>query len=99
MSYNTVVEMANSQSLISRVAVCAAELGNTTPRPWAGANILQLVAMAGPNLQSVWDTAVADKNGNPDVGYRDDVVTDAMILQVVTPYKTSQAGTQGWPAS
>lgn len=99
MSYNTIVAMANSQSLMARVSACAAELGNTQSRNWASQNMLTLVAGAPASLQTAWDAAVADKNGNSDVGFRDDVVTDAMILSVVTPYKTSQAGSQGWPAA
>ena len=98
MSYNTIVAMANSQSLIARVAACAAEEGNSQARAWAGNNILALVATAGPGLQTAWDGAASDPNANPDTGKRDDVITDAMILSAVQGLKTAQAGTQGWPA-
>lgn len=99
MSYNTIVAMANSQSLIARVAACAAEQGNTSPQSWAGNNILPLVATAGAALQNAWEGAAADPNANPDTGKRTDVITDAMILSAVQARKTAQgAGNQGWPA-
>ena len=99
MSYNTIVAMAASQSLLNRIAACAAEEGNTQARSWASNNILSLVATAGPGLQNAWEGASADPNANPDTGKRDDVVTDAMILSAVQALKTSQgAGNQGWPA-
>lgn len=98
MTYNTVVAMANSQSLIARVAACAAELGNTQARQWAGTNILSLVATAPATLQTAWDGAAADENANPDTGHREDVITDAMILSAVTALQTAQGpGNQGWP--
>jgi hypothetical protein len=99
MTYNTVVAMAASQSLIARVAACAAELDNTQARTWAGTNILSLVATAPSALQDAWAGAAADENANPDTGYREDVITDAMILAAVTTLKTAQGpGVQGWPA-
>lgn len=97
MSLNTIVAMANSQSLIKRVAAQAAELGNTQPSTWAVNNILTLVATAGTGLQTAWDSASADVNANPDTGFRDDVITDAMISTAVTNLKTKQGvGSQGW---
>lgn len=98
MSLNTIVAMANSQSLIKRVAAAAAELGNTQPTAWASNNILTLVATAGASLQTAWDGANTSRNVNPDTGYRDDIITDAMINTAVTNLKASQgSGAQGWP--
>lgn len=99
MSLNTIVRMSQSQSLIARVAACAAELGNSTPQTWAGNNILPLVATAGVSLQSAWDAAATSVNVNPDTGQRDDIITDAMINTAVSNLKAKQLGTQGWPAS
>lgn len=99
MSLNTIVRMSQSQSLIARVAACAAELGNSTPQTWAGNNILPLVATAGASLQSAWDAAATSVNVNPDTGQRDDIITDAMINTAVSNLKAKQLGTQGWPAS
>lgn len=99
MSYNTVNEMASSQSLISRVAACAASLGNTNPRNWAIQNILSMIATADPSLQTTWTNAEGNPNANPDTGFRTDVVTDSMILTAVTALKNSQGSDQGWPTS
>lgn len=96
MSYNTIVAMAQSQSLIARVAACAAEQGNSQPQAWAANNILPLVATAGAGLQTAWDSASTDPNANPDTGKRTDIITDAMILTAVQNRKAAQAGTQGW---
>ena len=96
MSYNSVVHMSQSHSLILRVAACAAELGNTQPTVWAANNIMGLVATAPATLQTTWDSASVDPNANPDTGEREDVIMDAMILSAVTAAKTAQAGTQGW---
>lgn len=83
MSYNTIVAMAESQSLINRIAACAAEQEIPSPRQWAGNNVLALVAAAPESLQTAWDSAVDDDNANPDTGRRDDVITDAAILGAV----------------
>ena len=98
MSYNTIVAMAESQSLIARVAACAAEQGNSNPRGWTGTNMLALVAGAGPGLQATWEASVDDENANPDTGRRTDVVTDAMILSAVQARKATQGVADGWPA-
>lgn len=99
MTYNTVNEMAQSQSLIARVAACAAALGNIAPRNWAASNILTMVATADASLQTTWVAAQGNPNANPDTGFRTDVVTDAMILTAVTALKNSQGVDQGWPAT
>lgn len=100
MSLNTIVAMAQSQSLIARVAAQAAELGNTQPQQWAGNNILILVATAGAALQAAWDGAAGNVDVNPDTGKRSDIITDAMIQTAVSNMKTSQGpGNQGWPAA
>lgn len=99
MSLNTVVKMSQSQSLIARVAACAAELGNSSPQVWAGNNILTLVATASASLQTAWDAADTSINVNPDTGQRDDIITDAMINTAVSNLKAKQLGTQGWPTA
>lgn len=98
MSYNTIVAMSQSQSLLQRVAACAATLGNTQPISWAANNLLILVATAPASLQTTWDGASTSIDVNPDTGKRDDVVTDAMILSAVQNLKNTQgSGNQGWP--
>jgi hypothetical protein len=78
--------MSKSESLIARVAACAAEEGfKDDPTSFAQNNIWQIIA-AG-NWDAQWDSAQASAsvNVNPDTGARDDVITDAMILSVVQP--------------
>jgi hypothetical protein len=86
MTYQSVVEMSKSESLIARVAACAAEEGfQDDPMSFARNNIWQIIA-AG-NWDTQWDSAQASGsvNDNPDTGARNDVVTDGMILSVVQP--------------
>jgi len=86
MTYQSIVEMTSSESLLNRVAAAAAEEGFTDdPLSFARNNIWQIVA-AG-NWDAQWDSAKASQtvNDNPDMGARDDVITDGMILSVVQP--------------
>lgn len=102
MSYNATVTMGNSQSLLARVAACAAEQGNNNAPAWAGQNLLSLAADSAFGWAAAWDSALssATLNVNPDTGKREDVITDAMILTAVQARKASQgAGNQGWPTS
>lgn len=87
MTYQSVVEMAGSDSLISRVAAAAADEGfPDDPLSFARLNIWKIVA-AGSDWAAAWDSARASgsDNVNPDTGARDDVITDAMILATVQP--------------
>jgi len=101
MTYNASVEMGGSQSLMQRVAACAAEQGNTTPQTWAGNNLLSMAADSNFGWAAAWDYAKdnATVNNNPDIGKRDDVINDSMILSAVQSRKAAQLGSQGWPAS
>lgn len=101
MTYAAIVEMSNSASLSARVAACAAEQGNSQARQWAGANLISVVADPAFGWPAAWDFAkgTATINNNPDIGARDDVISDVMILAAVQARKASQgAGNQGWPA-
>jgi hypothetical protein len=117
MSYNSIVEMAQNQSLIARIAACATMEGITNPSQWAQAKAWTLASQ--PGWTDSWDSgilavastkeqimadykqAVADATaaGEPrpappslrdptfrrqlDVGAREDVITDQMILSAV----------------
>lgn len=86
MTYTSILEMTQSQSLQGRIAACAAEEGFTgNALEWAFNHVWEIVA-AG-NWDSNWDSAKASMtvNDNPDMGARNDVVSDAMILSVVQP--------------
>lgn len=83
MAYNSIIEMAVSQSLTSRIAASAAEQGVDDPLGWA--QTYRWVLAASPGWATSWDSAKAAEtiNQNPDTGQRDDVITDAMILAAV----------------
>ena len=89
MSYNSIMEMTASMSLMQRIAACAAEEGYVgNPMGWVQGSIWQIVSEG--NWDAAWDSARAagSVNVNPDTGARDDVITDGMILSVVQPMVT-----------
>jgi len=86
MTYQSITEMAASESLRSRITAAVAEEGfPDDPVSFVGQNIWHIVA-AG-NWDAQWDSARASAsvNVNPDTGARDDVITDPMILSVIQP--------------
>lgn len=87
MSYTSIVSMTNSPGLIQRIAACAAsERGFTQDaRSWAAQNIMRVCAHNAAEWTATWDYAVATMtvNDNPDIGARNDVIGDHMILSVV----------------
>ena len=87
MTYQSIVEMAGSDSLQARVAAAAAAEGfPDDPESFARNNIWGIVSSAG--WADAWDYARAAGNAgnfNPDTGARSDVIDDAMILSVVQP--------------
>jgi uncharacterized protein YjiK len=86
MAYSSIVEMASSFSLISRVAAAAASEGVADAITWANGNIWRVVA-ENEEWATNWGYAVdtATINVNPDTGARTDVISDQMILAVVQP--------------
>jgi len=92
MSYQSIVEMASSQSLIARIVAAAAAEGQDEPLSWANSNIWKLCST--PDWDDAWDYAkgVANINNNPDTGARNDVINDNMILSAVQALRNAQAG-------
>lgn len=92
MAYQSIVQMAGSQSLLARICACAAAEGQAEPMTWAQANMWWLCS--APDWDDAWQYAVdsATVNVNPDTGARDDVINDSMILAAVQSLRTSQAG-------
>lgn len=90
MSYLSIVEMAGSPSLTTRIVAAAADEGHPDPLNWAQSNIWGIVAESS-DWATNWDyaKAAASPNVNPDTGVRTDVITDAMILSVVQPMVSS----------
>ena len=90
MSYQSVVEMAGSNSLLQRIVAAAATESIPEPLAWAQANIWRLVSTG--DWDDAWDYAKGTQtvNHNPDTGARDDVINDNMILSAVQALKTAQ---------
>jgi hypothetical protein len=86
VSYLSIVEMAGSPSLQTRVIAAVAEEGYAgDPREFVTTNIWAIVAKG--DWDAAWDSARAENNPNvnPDTGARNDVITDGMILTVIQP--------------
>ena len=83
MSYNIVVAMVASTSLTTRCAAAASGEGVQTPLAWAQENAWELAS--SPGWADAWKSAMDSLtvNANPDIGQRDDVITDGMILAAV----------------
>ena len=83
MSYSSIAEMVDSQSLRSRIVACVAQEGITNPVEWTASNMWKIAA--APGWADDWDYAVntATPNVNPDTGARNDVISDADILAAV----------------
>lgn len=90
MAYQSVVEMASSQSLLARIVAAAAGEGQTEPLAWAQARIWQVVS--SPGWGEAWDygTSTATDEQNPDTGMRPGVISDAMILSAVQSVRTAE---------
>lgn len=99
MSYNSMVEMAGSQSLLTRIVAAAAEEGVGNPLQWTQERIWHFVTAEG--WADAWDyaRATATDDVNPDTGRRPSVITDEMILAAVrATVQTIQAAANGAPA-
>jgi hypothetical protein len=83
VTYRAVVEIASSSSLRERIIACAAEQGEAAPVQWAEANIWALASSPGWDDSWEYAKATATINTNPDLGMRDDVISDANILSAV----------------
>lgn len=83
MSYYSVIEMANSASLIGRVTACAAGEKIADPESWTRKYLWRICA--SPGWATQWESAsnTLQINQNPDLGARTDVITDGNILSAV----------------
>lgn len=87
MSYLSIVEMASSPSLQSRITAALADEGyEGDPTEFVRTHIWEIVAKS-TEWATNWQYAVEQStvNDNPDTGVRNDVISDAMILSVVQP--------------
>jgi hypothetical protein len=83
VSYNTIVEIAGSPSLTTRIAAAAAQEGEPEPLLWAQSHTWEMAAQ--PGWATAWESAesAATTATNPDTGQREDVITDGMVLSGV----------------
>jgi hypothetical protein len=79
MSYSTHAAIAGNGSIRLRVAACAAQEGQTSPKQWADQNIWTLVKS---DWIAAWNSAEAANPGE-DHGTNEAAVTDGMILASV----------------
>lgn len=83
MTYQSIVEMSRSNTLMMRIAACAAMEDIEDPQVWAAQRMWKFASQ--PGWSDAWDYAkdnyAPDKN--PDTGSRPDVIGDAMILASV----------------
>lgn len=75
--------MKNSRGLWERLVAAAAQEDIAQPEIWVNDNLWPLVSRT--DWLTAWEYAedTMTANHNPDVGARDDVINDAMILAAV----------------
>lgn len=85
MSYGTIGKIATSQGFNKRVSASAAQElpDDQNVTNWVFTNVYRIAA--APGFDAAWESAEASAtdNTNPDIGARDDVITDGMILSAV----------------
>lgn len=91
MTYNSVIEMAENLTLRTKFVAAAAGEGQADPEVWAIGHRWELAS--SPGWAASWDSAKAGMtiNQNPNLGERDDVITDAMILAAVQALIAAEA--------
>lgn len=90
MSYQSITEMASSQSLLARIVACAAAEGQDNPLAWAQTNVWAVCS--APDWDEAWDYAKATEtlDHNPDTGARPGVINDQMVLSSVQTVRANQ---------
>ena len=83
MSYRSVVEMAQSQSLRERITAAVAAEGISNPEAWTASNMWAIVSAPGWGDQWAYASDTYQVNANPDYGARTDVISDQDILSAV----------------
>jgi len=86
MALQSIVDMANSSSLLARAAACAAQLGENQPMQWAQTYAWKLAVTTG--WADKWDAAKAAAEPPVDMGADPDVISDADILAAVQALRT-----------
>lgn len=93
-SYSGIVEIATNPTLVGRITAAAAAEGIDNPTAWAAGHMWEIAAQ--PGWSDDWDYAKdnATVNTNPDLGARNDVVSDAKILAAVQTLKAAEDAEQ-----
>lgn len=88
MSYTSIRDIATDGSLMSRITAAAAIEGIDNPESWVNSRMWQFAAQ--PSWGDKWAYAqdTYQVNANPDLGARDDVISDADILAAVQALKS-----------
>lgn len=82
MTYSDIVKVYNSSGLRERVTMAAATqeaIGD--PQQWVSIKWIKIAA--SPGWGDSWASGLVSLANDPDIGARDDVITDAMILAAV----------------
>lgn len=83
MNYQSVLNMANSTSLMNRIIAAVAVEGIHNPEAFVNENRWKLAATPGWADDWAYAEDVLTSNQNPDLGARDDVISDAKILAAI----------------
>ena len=83
MSYNSIVQMAQSESLANRITAAAASEGIPDPVGWTRENTWKFATQEGGSEAWAYAFDNLNANQNPDIGYRTDVISDEQILAAV----------------
>ena len=81
MSYLTQDAIANSRSMLARVAQCAAQQMIPTADEWTYAN--RRTWAAAPGWDAAWESSLVDAEEGYDPGSDEAVITDGQILSQV----------------
>lgn len=82
VSYMKLFKLTEEQTLLKRIAACAATLGETKPLAWAHDRAWQFATRDG------WVEAYSSSEAT-DPGGDEDAITDEMILEAVQALRTA----------
>jgi hypothetical protein len=91
MSYNSIIDIANSNSLLFRITASAASENVVNPDSWVQNHRWKFAATPGWGAKWEYARDTMTINSNPDIGAREDVINDNDILAAVQAVKTSEA--------
>lgn len=90
MSYNSIVEMARSGSLLGRITAAAAAENIDNPDSWVASRMWKFAGQPGWADKWAFASDNWNVNANSDFGVRTDVISDADILTAVQALNTAQ---------